>query len=100
MDMWMRKGMNGFPIRIRVAGRLTSTGTFSTRTALIPIFGLTERFITGTTTSPRGQPMSVILECQPGDEFVCIQEFHCSPDGEAFSWDTSRRFRVGERLRY
>src|SRR6516164_1900935 len=44
--------------------------------------------------------MSVILECQPGDECVCIQEFHASPDGEGFSWDTSRRFRVGERLRY
>jgi hypothetical protein len=44
--------------------------------------------------------MSVILECQPGDEFVCIQEFHASPDGEAFSWDTSRQFRVGEQLRF
>jgi hypothetical protein len=44
--------------------------------------------------------MSVILECRPGDEFVCIQEFHASPDGEGFSWDTSRHFRVGERLWY
>jgi hypothetical protein len=44
--------------------------------------------------------MSVILECQPGDEFVCIQAFHASPDGESFSWDTCRHFRVGERLRY
>jgi hypothetical protein len=44
--------------------------------------------------------MSVILECQPGDEFVCIQEFHASPDGEGFSWDTNRHFRIGERLRY
>ncbi len=44
--------------------------------------------------------MSVILECQPGDEFICIGEFHASPDGEGFSWDTARRFRVGERLRY
>jgi len=44
--------------------------------------------------------MSVILECQPGDEFVCIQEFHASPDGEGFSWDTSRQFHVGDRLQY
>jgi hypothetical protein len=44
--------------------------------------------------------MSVILECQPGDEFVCIQAFHASPDGESFSWDTSRKFRPGDRLRY
>jgi hypothetical protein len=44
--------------------------------------------------------MSVILECQPGDEFVCIQEFHASPEGEGFSWTTSRHFQVGERLRY
>lgn len=44
--------------------------------------------------------MSVILECQPGDEFVCIQEFHASPDGESFSWDTCRKFRVGDRLRF
>src|SRR5262249_15498213 len=44
--------------------------------------------------------MSVILECQSGDEFVCIQEFHASPDGEGFSWETSRQFRIGERLRY
>jgi hypothetical protein len=44
--------------------------------------------------------MSVILECQPGDEFVCIQEFHASPDGQGFSWNTARKFRVGERLEY
>ncbi len=44
--------------------------------------------------------MSVILECQPGDEFVCIQDFHASPEGEHFSWDTSRHFRLGDRLRY
>ncbi len=44
--------------------------------------------------------MSVILECQAGDEFVCIQGFHASPDGESFSWDSSRHYRVGERLRY
>ena len=44
--------------------------------------------------------MSVILECQAGDEFVCIQEFHASPEGEGFSWDTSRHFQVGDRLLY
>src|SRR5260370_42464057 len=44
--------------------------------------------------------MSVILECQSGDEFVCIQEFHASPEGEGFSWDTSRHFQVGDRLLY
>lgn len=44
--------------------------------------------------------MSVIHDAQPNDEIVCIQEFHASPDGEGFSWDTSRKFRVGERVRY
>src|SRR5205085_3857527 len=44
--------------------------------------------------------MSVILECQPGDALVCIQEFHASPEGEGFAWATSRQFQVGERLRY
>ena len=44
--------------------------------------------------------MSVILESRSGDEFICTQEFHASPDGEGFSWNTCRRFRVGERLRY
>ncbi len=44
--------------------------------------------------------MSVILESQPGDDLICIQEFSASPDGEGFSWDTSRTFRVGERVRY
>jgi hypothetical protein len=44
--------------------------------------------------------MSVILESQVGDEIVCIEEFHASPDGNPFSWDTSSQFRVGERLRY
>ena len=44
--------------------------------------------------------MSVILECQAGDEFVCIEAFHASPEGEGFSWDTCRHFRIGERLRY
>lgn len=44
--------------------------------------------------------MSVLLECQAGEEFVCIEAFHASPEGEGFSWDTCRHFRVGERLRY
>src|SRR5262245_42003441 len=44
--------------------------------------------------------MSVINDCEPGDLFFCIGEFHASPDGQGFSWDTSRNFRIGERLRY
>ena len=44
--------------------------------------------------------MSVIHDAQPNDEIICIREFHASPDGEGFSWNTSRRFRVGERVRY
>jgi hypothetical protein len=45
--------------------------------------------------------MSVILESQPGDELVCIEEFHASPEGTGgFSWDTCRKFRIGERVRY
>ena len=44
--------------------------------------------------------MSVILESQAGDELVCIEEFSACPDGEAFSWEASRTFRVGERVRY
>jgi len=44
--------------------------------------------------------MSVILECQPGDALVCIQAFHASPEGAAFSWTTSCHFHVGQRLRY
>lgn len=44
--------------------------------------------------------MSMILECRSGDEIVCIDAFHASPEGESFSWDTSRRFQIGERLRY
>jgi hypothetical protein len=43
--------------------------------------------------------MSVIQETQAGDAIVVIQEFNASPEGEGFSWDTSRRFRVGERAR-
>jgi hypothetical protein len=44
--------------------------------------------------------MSVILECQPGDECFCIQSFLASPEGEELSWNTSRRFQVGDQLRY
>ena|SRR5437764_678523 len=44
--------------------------------------------------------MSVILESQAGDELIIIEDFHGSPQGETFSWDTSHRFRVGERVRY
>src|SRR5262249_32761247 len=44
--------------------------------------------------------MSVILESQAGDELIIIQEFNASPEGEPFSWESSHRFRVGERVRY
>jgi hypothetical protein len=44
--------------------------------------------------------MSVILESQAGDELIIIEAFHASPEGESFSWETSRHFRVGERVRY
>jgi len=44
--------------------------------------------------------MSVLLECQPGNEIVCIEPFHASPDGEGFSWQTCRAFQVGERVRF
>lgn len=44
--------------------------------------------------------MSPILEAQVGDEIVCIAEFSASPHGEGFAWETSRTFRIGERLRY
>ncbi len=44
--------------------------------------------------------MSVILESQPGDELINIQEFNASPEGMPSSWETSHRFRVGERVRY
>ena len=43
--------------------------------------------------------MSVIQEAQPGDEIVIIATFNASPEGEGFSWNTSRRFRIGERVR-
>ena len=44
--------------------------------------------------------MSVILESQPGDELIILEEFHASPQGERFSWKSSHRFRIGERVRY
>ena len=44
--------------------------------------------------------MSVIIDCRPGDSIICISEFHAAPHGELFSWETSRTFRVGERVRY
>ena len=44
--------------------------------------------------------MSVITECRPGDQFVCIQEFSACPMDEPFSWTRSKRFQVGERLRF
>jgi hypothetical protein len=44
--------------------------------------------------------MSVILESQAGDELIIIGEFHASPQGEAFSWETSHRFCIGQRVRY
>ena len=43
--------------------------------------------------------MSVLLECQPGDEIVCIMGFHAAPAGEPFSWAIGREFHVGDRLR-
>jgi hypothetical protein len=44
--------------------------------------------------------VSVINESQPGDELICIEGFSTSPKGERSSWDTSRAFRIGERVRY
>ncbi|MBY0524453.1 MAG: hypothetical protein K2R98_13690 [Gemmataceae bacterium] len=44
--------------------------------------------------------MSVILESKIGDELFNLQSFHASPEGQPFSWATSRKFRVGERVRY
>ena len=44
--------------------------------------------------------MSVIIDSQSGDELICIQEFHASPAGEGFSWETCHQFRIGERVRY
>jgi hypothetical protein len=44
--------------------------------------------------------MSPILEAQEGDEIVCIGEFYASPHGEGFTWESSRMFHIGERVRY
>ncbi len=44
--------------------------------------------------------MSVIQESQAGDEIIIIQEFNASPEGLPFSWETSHKFPVGERVRY
>ena len=44
--------------------------------------------------------MSAIVESQAGDELIVLEPFHASPEGQPFSWETSRRFRVGERVRY
>src|SRR4051812_28287663 len=44
--------------------------------------------------------MSVLLECEPGDEFFCIREFYGSPDGETVSAENNRKFTIGERLKY
>ena len=44
--------------------------------------------------------MSVILESQAGDELSCIESFSGSPQGVVPSWESSRTFRVGERVRF
>jgi len=44
--------------------------------------------------------MSVILESQPGDDLICIEQFSGSPQGVTPSWETDRTFRIGERVRY
>jgi hypothetical protein len=44
--------------------------------------------------------MSVIPESRPGDGLIIVEQFHASPEGEPFTWESSRRFRVGERVRY
>ena len=43
--------------------------------------------------------MSVIQEARPGDEIVIIESFNASPEGQGFSWETSRKFRIGQRVR-
>lgn len=44
--------------------------------------------------------MSVIPESLAGDEIVCLGEFVASPYQQRFSWETSRTFRIGERVRF
>ena len=44
--------------------------------------------------------MSIILESRRGDELVCIEGFSASSEGTVPSWQASRTFRVGERVKY
>jgi hypothetical protein len=44
--------------------------------------------------------MSVIVDSLAGDELIVLEAFHACPEGEAFSWENSHHFRVGERVRY
>jgi hypothetical protein len=44
--------------------------------------------------------VSAILETREGAEIVCIEPFHGSPHGTRPSRETSRAFRIGERVRY
>lgn len=44
--------------------------------------------------------MSLIVESGPGDELVCVLEFHASPEGAGSSWSNQRRFRIGERVQF
>jgi hypothetical protein len=44
--------------------------------------------------------VSPILEAQVGDEIICIAEFSASPEGQGFTWKSSRTFAIGERVRY
>src|SRR5271169_3608650 len=96
--------MNGFPIRILAAARKTSIGMFNIPVDCTPMCDLMGKSTTATITFEairNGEvKMSVIQETPAGDEIVIIQEFNASPDGEGFSWATSRRFRVGERVRF
>jgi hypothetical protein len=44
--------------------------------------------------------MSVINDSQAGDELICLEEFTGPPIGVRPGPETSRTFRVGERVRY
>jgi len=44
--------------------------------------------------------MSAILETQPGEELVCIEQFSVLPRGSARQVRARRNFRIGERVRY
>lgn len=96
----MPTATNGSRTHIRAAGKRTFTGTFSILTVGTPRYARMERFTTVPITSPKGLKMSVILESQAGDELIILEEFHASPEGMPFSWETSRRFTIGERVRY